>query len=95
MGRKNRLFVGGHEGGDRSAVILTVIANAHRHDLDVWAYLRGILKRLAKGGTDPAQLSPDVCNVTPRNMYARSVKRNGNSVARTAVIRLRSAASNR
>ena len=95
MGRKNRLFVGGHEGGDRSAVILTVIANAHRHDLDVWASLRDILKRLAKGGTDRAQLSPDVCNVTPRNMYESSVKRNGNSVARTAVIRRRSAALNR
>jgi hypothetical protein len=49
VGRKNRQFVGGHEGGDRSAVILTVIANAHRHDLDASAYLRGILKRLAKG----------------------------------------------
>jgi len=34
VGRRNRQFVGGHEGGDRSAVILTVIANAHRHDLD-------------------------------------------------------------
>ena len=95
MGRKNRLFVDGHEGGDRSAVILTVIANAHRHDLDVWAYLRGILKQLAKGGTDPAQLSSDVCNVTPRNMYARSVKRNGSFLPRTAAIRPRSAASKR
>ena len=86
MSRKNRQFVGGHEGGERSAVILTVIANAHRHGLDVWTYLRGILKRLAKGGTDPAQLSSDVCNVTPRNMYARSVTRNGSCLPRTAVI---------
>lgn len=37
------------EEGDRTAVILTVIASAHRHDLDVWAYLRNILERLAKG----------------------------------------------
>ncbi len=95
MSRKNRLFVGGHEGDERSAVILTVIANAHRHGLDAWAYLRDILKRLAKGGTDPAQLSPDVCNVTPRNMYARSVKRNRSFLSRTAVIRPRSAASKR
>jgi hypothetical protein len=95
VSRKNRLFVGCHEGGERSAVSLTVIANAHRHDLDVWAYLRDILERLAKGGTDPAQLSPDVCSVTPRNMYARSVKRNGSCLPRTAVIRPRSAASNR
>ncbi len=95
MGRKNRLFVDGHEGGDRSAVILTVIANAHRHDLDVWAYLRGILERLAKDGTDPAPLSPEVCTVTPSNLYARSLKRNGNCLPRTAVIRPRSAASKR
>lgn len=41
MSRKHRLFVGGHEGGAPSAVILTVIANAHRHDLDAWTYLQG------------------------------------------------------
>ena len=60
VGRKNWLFVGCHEGGERSAVILTVIASAHRHDLDVWAYLRDILERLAKGETALEQLLPDV-----------------------------------
>lgn len=94
MSRRNRLFVSGHQGGERSAVILTVIASAHRHDLEVWAYLRGIRKRLAKGGTDPAQHSPDVCSVTARNICARSVKRNGSYLQRTAAIRPRSAASN-
>jgi transposase len=60
VGRKNWLFVGCREGGERSAVILTVIASAHRHDLDVWAYLRDILERLAKGATALEQLLPDV-----------------------------------
>jgi len=60
VGRKNWLFVGCHEGGERSAVILTVIASAHRHDLDVWAYLRDILERLAKGETALEPLLPDV-----------------------------------
>jgi transposase len=60
VGRKNWLFVGCHEGGERSAVILTVIASAHRHDLDVWAYLRDILERLAKGETALEQLLPDL-----------------------------------
>ena len=60
VGRKNWLFVGCHEGGERSAVILTVIASAHRHDLDVWAYLRDILERLAKGDAALEQLLPDV-----------------------------------
>ena len=60
MGRKNWLFVGCQAGGERSAVILTVIASAHRHDLDVWAYLRDVLERLAKGETALEQLLPDV-----------------------------------
>lgn len=60
VGRKNWLFVGSREGGDRAAVILTVIASAHRHDLDVWAYLRDVLKRLAEGEVDLDGLLPDV-----------------------------------
>lgn len=60
IGRKNWLFVGSEQGGDRTAVILTVIASAHRHDLDVWAYLRDVLERLAKGDCDLEQLLPDV-----------------------------------
>jgi transposase len=60
VGRKNWLFVGSHEGGDRAAVILTVIASAHRHDLDVWAYLCDVLQRLAEGEDDLEPLLPDV-----------------------------------
>jgi hypothetical protein len=60
VGRKNWLFVGSREGGDRAAVILTVLASAHRHDLDVWAYLRDVLEQLAKGANDLEPLLPDV-----------------------------------
>jgi hypothetical protein len=60
VGRKNWLFVGSRDGGDRAAVILTVIASAHRHDLDEWAYLRDVLERLAQGEDDLEQLLPDV-----------------------------------
>jgi len=60
LGRKNWLFVGSEAGGQRAAVILTVVASAHRHDLDVWAYLRDVLERLAKGDCDLEQLLPDV-----------------------------------
>ena len=49
---------------ERSAVILTVIASAHRRDLDVWAYLRNILERLAKGETALEQLLPDAWKAT-------------------------------
>ena len=60
VGRRNWLFVGSEEGGERTAIILTVVASAHRHDLDVWAYLRDVLERLAKGEDDLNQLLPDV-----------------------------------
>jgi transposase len=60
IGRRNWLFVGSERGGHRTAVILTVVASAHRHDLDVWAYLRDVLERLAKGEDDVEQLLPNV-----------------------------------
>jgi transposase len=60
VGRKNWLFVGSEEGGERTAIILTIVASAHRHDLDVWAYLRDVLERLAKGEDKLEELLPDV-----------------------------------
>jgi hypothetical protein len=60
IGRKNWLFVGSEQGGERTAIILTIVASAHRHDLDVWAYLRDVLKRLAKGESNLEDLLPDV-----------------------------------
>ena len=60
VGRKNWLFVGSRDGGERASVILTVIASAHRHDLDVWAYLHDVLQRLAEGQDNLEELLPDV-----------------------------------
>ena len=60
VGRKNWLFVGSENGGERAAVILTVIASAHRHDLDVWAYLRDVLERMANDVQNLEDLLPDV-----------------------------------
>jgi transposase len=66
IGRKNWLFIGSVEAGERTANILSVVASAHRHDLDVWAYLRDVLEQLAQGraaaggnpdGLDPALLA--------------------------------------
>jgi transposase len=64
IGRKNWLFVGSEEGGERTAIILTIVASAHRHDLDVWAYLRDVLERLAKGEDNLEELLPDVWKTT-------------------------------
>jgi hypothetical protein len=59
IGRKNWLFIGSPEAGPRAAILSTVVASAARHDLDVWAYLRDVLERLALGDGDLASLLPD------------------------------------
>ena len=53
------LFVGSPEAGPRAAVLYTVVASASRHELDVFAYLRDVLQRLAAGGVTIADLAPD------------------------------------
>jgi hypothetical protein len=60
IGRKNWLFFGSQDGGRRAATILSVIASAYRHDLDVWSYLRDVLEQLAGGTTEVESLLPDV-----------------------------------
>jgi transposase len=57
--RKNWLFVGAPEAGPRAATIYTIVASAARHDLDLWAYLRDVLERLATGAEDLAEILPD------------------------------------
>jgi transposase len=64
LARKNWLFVGSEDAGDRTATILSVISSAHRHDLDVWAYLRDVLEQLARGTRDLPALLPDVWKTT-------------------------------
>ncbi len=56
---RNWMFVGSEEGGERTAIILTIVASAHRHGLDVWAYLRDVLERLANGEGNLEELLPD------------------------------------
>lgn len=59
LARKNWLFVGSEDAGDRAATILSVISSAHRHELDVWAYLHDVLEQLARGTMDLPSLLPD------------------------------------
>jgi transposase len=59
VGRNNWLFIGSQEAGPRAAILYTVVASAARHDLDIWAYLCDVMKRLATGENDLAALLPD------------------------------------
>jgi transposase len=60
LGRKNWLFVGNVEAGERAASLMTLVSSAKRHNLDVWMYLKDILDRLLTGETDYSKLVPDV-----------------------------------
>jgi hypothetical protein len=53
------LFIGSKAGGEVAARLYTITASAHRHNLDLWAYLDDVLRRLAGGETDLAPLLPD------------------------------------
>ncbi len=60
LGRKNWLFVGNVEAGERAASLMTLVSSAKRHQLDVWLYLKDVLDRLLAGETDYAKFAPDV-----------------------------------
>ena len=59
IGRKNWLFIGSSAAGDVAARMYTLIASASRHQLDLWAYVDDVLRRLAGGESDMSQLAPD------------------------------------
>lgn len=60
LGRKNWLFVGNVEAGERAAMLMSLVSSAKRHDLDVWTYVKDVLERLLAGETNYASLLPDV-----------------------------------
>jgi transposase len=60
IGRKNWLFLGSVEAGNRAATLLTIISTAVRNDLDVYAYVKDVLDQLLSGSTDYHSLLADV-----------------------------------
>ncbi len=59
LGRKAWLFVGNVEAGERSAMMMTLVSSAKRHDLDVGLYIKDVLDQLLAGCTDYQRLLPD------------------------------------
>jgi len=47
LGRKNWLFAGSDDGGERAAAIYSLLGTAKLNDLDPEAYLRYVLERIA------------------------------------------------
>jgi transposase len=61
VGKKNWLFFGSEEAGQRSAVMYTLIENCRLHGVEPFAYLKDVLERL------PRCTNRDVDQLTPRN----------------------------
>jgi transposase len=60
LGKKNWLFIGDADAGQRSAIIYTVIENCRRRSLDPFTYLRDVLTRL------PNMTNHQIPEVTPQ-----------------------------
>jgi transposase len=48
IGRKNWLFAGSAKGAETAATLFSVASSCHRHQVDIFAYLRDLLERLAR-----------------------------------------------
>jgi hypothetical protein len=59
-GRKNWLFMGSVRAGMRNAGLMSLVASAHRHDLDVWMYLDDVITHMNRGTAKLEDLLPDV-----------------------------------
>ena len=55
IGRRNWLFVGSPAAGQRSAILMSLIASCKNNGVEPWAYLRDVLGRLATE-PDPSEL---------------------------------------
>ena len=60
VGRKNWLFVGSLRAGIRNASLMTLVASAHRNDLDVTMYLESVITHMLRGTAKVEELLPDV-----------------------------------
>jgi hypothetical protein len=65
LGKKNWLFIGEAEAGERSAILYTIVECCRRRGLDPYAYLRDILTRL------PSATNWQIAGLTPE-AWARS-----------------------
>ena len=85
LGKKNWMFIGGAEAGERSAILFTIIENCRRCGIDPSEYLRDILTRL------PSMTNRQTHTVTPQ-AWAKEQKKNDTPPAsETGVIEARAA----
>ena len=61
IGRKNWLFVGSQQAGERAAVVMSLIESAKLNGNDPWAYLKDVFERL------PTLKQRDLAQLLPHN----------------------------
>ena len=60
LGKKNWLFIGEAEAGERSAILYTIVESCRRRGLDPYAYLREVLERLPRSSNQQVKdLTPE------------------------------------
>ena len=64
IGKRNWLFIGHPDAGDRSAILYTLLANCRRLDINPQEYLLDVLMRL------PALTNRQTRDLTPRRWLA-------------------------
>jgi transposase len=60
IGRKNWMFLGSDQGGETAAILFSILANAKRHQIEPFAYVRALLVALSSGDVGLESLLPDV-----------------------------------
>ena len=78
IGKKNWLFVGDAEAGQRGAILYTLIENCRRRNLDPYAYLRHVLTKL------PSMTNWQIKDNTPE-AYAKALREKQRTELRRAL----------
>jgi transposase len=68
IGKKNYLFFGAEEAGQRNAIVYTLIANCRLHQVEPYEYLKDVLTRL------PSATNQQLAELTPKNWKAARQK---------------------
>jgi transposase len=68
LGKKNWLFFGNAEAGERSAIIYSIIESCRRHGVEPYTYLHDVLRRL------PSMTNRQIKNIVPKAWAAATKK---------------------
>jgi transposase len=60
LGKKNWLFFGDADAGERSAIIYSIIESCRRHNIEPYTYLRDVLTRL------PTMTNRQIKDIVPK-----------------------------